>query len=225
MGNVCTRGCGFCGVGHGNPCALDADEPEKVSLAAKTMGLRHVVITSVTRDDLPFGGAEHFAETVTRCKAVLPHASIEVLVPDFNGSREALDMIISSAPDILNHNLETVPRLYPQARPQAAYERSLDLLTYAAAKKTVPKSGIMVGLGETEKEVLDLLKDLQKAGCRIVTIGQYLRPSASQLPVVEFVPPEQFARYEQRGKELGFLSTFAGPFVRSSYKAGEIVRR
>lgn len=225
MGNVCTRNCGFCGVGHGTPGTLDANEPEKVSNAAKTMALRHIVITSVTRDDLPLGGAEHFAETVARCKTALPQASVEALIPDFDGSSVAVDLVLAAAPDILNHNLETVPRLYPQARPRADYGRSLDLLAHAAGNNVVTKSGIMVGLGETEKEVFNLLNDLQKAGCRIVTIGQYLRPSALQLPVVEFVPPEQFALYEQRGKDLGFLSTFAGPFVRSSYKAGEIIRR
>jgi lipoyl synthase len=212
-------------VGHGKPGALDTGEPEKVSSAAKAMNLLHIVITSVTRDDLPLGGANHFAETVIRCKNLLPLTSIEVLIPDFKGSRKAIDTVLAAAPDILNHNLETVPRLYPHARPQANYEQSLDLLAYAAGKGFVTKSGIMVGFGETEEEVYCLLKRLQKAGCRIVTIGQYLQPSALQLPVAEFVPPERFGKYEQMGNDFGFLSTFAGPFVRSSYKAGEVLSK
>lgn len=222
MGNVCTRNCGFCGVEHGKPGRLDDDEPLKVPRAAKEMGLRHIVVTSVTRDDLPLGGAGHFAETIRQCRAHLPESSIEVLIPDFKGSPEALDTVLKAAPDILNHNLETVPRLYPEARPQADYRRSLDLLAYAAGKKFIVKSGIMVGLGETEDEVVDLLKDLKNTGCSIVTIGQYLQPSKSQLAVVEFITLEQFARYEYMGKDLGFRSIQSGPFVRSSYHAGEV---
>jgi lipoic acid synthetase len=222
MGATCTRDCGFCRVAHGKPGALDAAEPGNVALAAKTLGLRHIVITSVTRDDLPLGGARHFAETITVCKELSPHATIEVLIPDFNGSGDALETVLAAAPTILNHNLETVPRLYSKVRPQADVERSLELLSKAHRKNFITKSGIMVGLGETEDEVFRLLTRLKKVGCKIVTIGQYLRPSALQLPIVEFVTPEQFTRYEQKGNELGFLSTLTGPFVRSSYRAGEV---
>jgi lipoyl synthase len=224
MGSVCTRKCGFCGVDQGEPAGPDPLEPEKVGCAAARMGLRHIVITSVTRDDLTLGGAEHFAETVKQCRVMVPHASIEILIPDFRGNAEALDTVLAAKPDILNHNLETVPRLYPVARPQADVDRSLELLARSANRGFVTKSGIMVGLGETEDEVHALLRQLKKTGCGMVTIGQYLRPSKKQLPVIAFITPDQFHRYEQMGKELGFASTFAGPFVRSSYRAGEVFK-
>ena len=225
MGNSCTRQCAFCGVHHGTPLPLDPDEPQKIADAVRSLHLRHAVITSVTRDDLPDGGAAHFAATVCRCKETVPEATIEILVPDFNGDTRALDVVLEAGPAILNHNVETVPRLYPLIRPAADFRRSLDVIAYATHKGVTAKSGIMVGLGETEAEVTALLQALRDAGCRIVTIGQYLQPSAAQVKVQEFVHPEQFSRYEQIGTSLKFDSVFAGPFVRSSYRAEEVKRR
>ncbi len=225
MGTICTRHCGFCGVQHGKPFPLDSEEPAQVANAAKTLNLRHIVITSVTRDDLPDHGADHFAETVRQCRNCSPEATIELLIPDFRGNQDALDTVLAASPDILSHNIETVPRLYPAVRPQADYQRSLDLLAYAYNKKIVTKSGFMVGLGETEKEVVDVLKSLYGAGCRIVTIGQYLQPSNSQVTVQHYFPPEQFERYEKTGRLMGFKHVFAGPFVRSSYRAHEAFHR
>ena len=222
MGNICTRSCGFCGVGHGAPLPLDPREPENVAAAADRLDLRHIVITSVTRDDLPDGGADHFVRTVQACRALNPWSAVEVLAPDFNGSAQAAGRVISGRPDIFNHNVETVPRLYPRVRPRAEYRRSLELLASAARSGLTVKSGLMVGLGETEKEVLMVLEALRAAGCSMVTIGQYLQPSAAQLPVEEFITPEQFSRYEQEGVRLGFSAAAAGPFVRSSYHAREI---
>jgi lipoyl synthase len=224
MGNHCTRSCGFCGVRHGTPLPLDRGEPAAIAHAARELNLRHIVVTSVTRDDLVDGGAAHFAETVRQCKAALADATVEILVPDFRGNHDALDTVIAAAPDILNHNLETVPRLYGTVRPQADYRRSLALLAYAHAKNTKTKSGIMVGLGENEEEVVSVLKDLRTAGCAIITIGQYLQPSADRVPVVRYEPPERFAYYEQTAKALGFAAVFSGPFVRSSYKAHRAVK-
>ena len=222
MGNICTRCCGFCGVYHGKPLRLDPEEPQKVASAARDLNLRHIVITSVTRDDLPDGGAAHFAETVRQCRNRVPESTIEILIPDFHVKQGALDMVLASRPDILSHNLETVPRLYPKIRPEADYRNSLDLLSYFHKKNLLTKSGIMAGLGETEDEVITVLNDLYAAGCRMVTIGQYLQPSKKQVPVQWYVPPERFAYYEKSGRAIGLRSVFTGPFVRSSYRSLEV---
>lgn len=222
MGNVCTRNCGFCGVSHGNPLMLDTEEPKRIAAAAKNLHLRHIVITSVTRDDLPDGGASHFAECVRQCRTRVPDASIEILIPDFREKSAALDIVIDSRPNVLNHNVETVPRLYSSIRPQADYQFSLGILAYAHKKNIAAKSGIMVGLGETDKEVIDVLKDLCAAGCRMVTIGQYLQPSMKQVEAVRYVQPERFSYYEETGRSIGLRSVFAGPYVRSSYHSLEV---
>ncbi|MDR0308015.1 MAG: lipoyl synthase [Chitinispirillales bacterium] len=222
LGSVCTRNCAFCGVEYGTPHVADPDEGQRLAEAAAAMGLKHVVITSVTRDDLPDGGAGAFAGVIKLLREKIPDSTLEVLIPDFNGSVQALNTVLDSKPNVLNHNIETVPRLYPAVRPQAIYPRSLALLEHAAADgKTKVKSGIMVGLGETVLEVRNLLTDLKKTDCSIITIGQYLRPSRNQVPVAEFVTPEQFAEYEEYALDLGFEQAFCGPFVRSSYRAGE----
>ena len=225
LGNVCTRDCGFCGVRHGEPLTLDPDEPRHVAEAAAKMGLNYVVVTSVTRDDLADGGAVHFAETIQQLKQMIPEVRVEVLIPDFGGDRDALRAVLAARPFVLNHNVETVPRLYPIVRPAADYQRSLALLE--TAKKIQPsvytKSGLMVGLGETREEVVQVLRDLRSRGCDLVTIGQYLRPSKSNLPVAEYVPPAQFEEYKSIGDSLGFRFTASGPFVRSSYHAAELI--
>lgn len=225
LGNVCTRGCRFCAVAKGTPGPLDPGEPERVAEAAQKLNLKHVVVTSVTRDDLPDGGAEHFAATIVAIRRVLPQATVEVLVPDFQGKEEALDIVLAARPDVLNHNVETVPRLYPSVRPQANYERSLWLLGRAKEKTPdiLTKSGLMVGLGETREEVESVLKDLRGVQCDIITIGQYLRPSVRHLPVASYIPPEEFEYYREYALRLGFLGVASGPFVRSSYRAEEFV--
>jgi lipoic acid synthetase len=225
LGNVCSRGCTFCGVDQGEPGPVDYGEPERVCEAVKNMGLNHVVITSVTRDDLPDGGAGHFAKTVTALKRNMPGIAVEILVPDFNGNDQALEAVLESGPDVLNHNIETVPRLYPVVRPKALYARSIGLLAKAAGSSVQlkTKSGLMVGLGETREEVIETLRDLRSAKCSLLTIGQYLRPSESRAPVHAFITPEEFKRYESIGYDLGFSKVFAGPFVRSSYKAEEMI--
>lgn len=226
LGRTCTRGCTFCAVSGGCPDEVDREEPERVALAAERMGLRHVVVTSVTRDDLPDGGSEQFARTIRavhrRCGA-----TIEVLTPDFQGRGEDIDRVAGARPEIFNHNVETVPRLYPEVRPEADYRRSLAVLERAAGHAGTPivKSGLMVGLGETQEEVEDLLRDLHGAGCRVVTIGQYLAPSAEHHPVVEFVRPERFRQMEEIALEMGFKAAVSGPFVRSSYCAGDVTAR
>lgn len=227
LGTVCTRGCAFCGVNHGAPGPVDHEEPEHVCEAVQNMNLRHVVITSVTRDDLPDGGAMHFAHTVTLLKRKIPWVTVEILVPDFNGNDEALETVLASGPAVFNHNIETVPRLYPVVRPQALYARSLDILAKAARSgvQLEIKSGLMVGLGETLEEVVGTLRDLRQAGCSIVTIGQYLQPSITRAPVQAFIAPEEFKRYESIGYGLGFLKVFAGTFVRSSYWAEEMTAK
>ena len=225
MGDVCTRDCRFCSVTGGAPSPLDVREPGNVADAAAQMGLTHVVITSVTRDDLPDGGARHFAATVGAVRDRLPGATIEVLVPDLGGDESALDVVIGAEPDVFNHNVETVPRLYPRVRPQADYARSLRVLAYAARRGgSIVKTGIMVGLGETGEEVRAFLLDAQASGVQIVTIGQYLRPSRDHLPVVEYVAPSVFEEYRAAGEGLGLLVE-AAPFVRSSYLAEEGLRR
>ena len=224
LGDTCTRSCGFCAVKKGLPTRLEEDEPERVAEAAKALGLRHVVVTSVTRDDLSDGGADHFART-TRAIRAKTSATIEVLTPDFRGSIEALSTVIGAGPDIFNHNVETVPSLYDAVRPEADYERSLHVLALAKELdgSVLTKSGLMVGLGEKKEEVLDTLARLRKSRCDIVTIGQYLAPSKAHAPIAEFVRPEVFRRYEEYARGLGFLAAYAGPFVRSSYNAGVIL--
>jgi lipoic acid synthetase len=220
MGNSCTRDCRFCGVHHGAPEPLDQEEPATVAAAAARLNLRHIVITSVTRDDLTDGGAGHIAETVRSCRRTLPDATIEVLIPDFAGSESALAKVLAAHPDIVGHNLETVPRLYAAVRPQAEYRQSLRLLD--RARKTVTKAGLMVGLGETDKEIEAVLTDLIAVGCSMVTIGQYLQPSPAQAEVARFVTPEKFSSYASIAGALGFSAVAAGPFVRSSFHALEL---
>ena len=225
LGNNCTRNCTFCTVTKGRPVPVDPEEPKHVAAAVKELGLKHVVITSVTRDDLPDGGAGHFANVIRAIKdAFLQNPPIiEVLIPDFKGDEAALSTVVAARPHIINHNVETAPRLYPEVRPMAVYERSLELL--ARVKKEAPeiytKSGVMVGLGEAHGEVIAVMKDLREIGCDILTIGQYLAPSKLHHPVVAYVAPEEFAAYKQEAEALGFLYAASAPLVRSSYMAGE----
>lgn len=222
LGNLCTRGCGFCSVPKSrHPGPLDPEEPASVARMAAAMGLRYVVITSVNRDDLPDGGSEHFASTVHEVRRTLPAAQVEVLTPDFCGSLEAVARVLDAAPNVFNHNMETVPRLYRVVRPQADYRRSLEVLRFAKRYRpaALVKSGAMMGLGETPGEVEQLLGDLRSAGVDVVTLGQYLQPERRNLPVVEYVPPPQFDAYRDYGLSLGFKMVFSGPFVRSSYMA------
>jgi lipoic acid synthetase len=226
-GDVCTRACGFCHITSGRPRPLDPDEPREVARAAREMGLTHVVVTSVDRDDLPDGGAAHWAEVVRALKADDAARSVEVLTPDFNGIAEQIDRVAGEKPDVYNHNVETVPRLYPAVRPKSDFGRSVALLSRVKARhpEMTTKSGLMLGLGETDAEVVDTLRSLRGAGVDVVTVGQYLRPSAWNLPVVEYAPPERFARLEDEGMKLGFAHVFSGPFVRSSYRAEELLER
>lgn len=227
LGSVCTRNCRFCDVSKGAPTHLDPNEPENVAIASEKLGLKHVVVTSVTRDDLPDGGAEHFAQTIRAIKQRLPESSVEVLIPDFEGSKDALMTVIDAKPEIINHNTETVPRLYPTVRPMAIYERSLELLKRVKelGSGIHSKSGIMVGLGETKEEILAVMDDLREVNCDLLTIGQYLQPSRKHLEIVEYITPEQFKDYEQIGLEKGFKYVASGPFVRSSYNAIEGMKR
>ena len=221
LGNVCTRRCGFCAVEKGAPLPVDYDEPERVAEAVAAMGLRFAVVTSVNRDDRPDGGAELFAYTIRAIRARVPGCGVEVLIPDFQGNRAAVATVMDARPDVLNHNTETVPRLYRQVRLGARYERSLDVLGYA--KQIAPhrptKSGLMLGLGETPEEVLEVMRDLRARGVDILTLGQYLRPSPTHLPIVRYVPPEEFASFRLAGGKMGFAHVEAGPLVRSSYHA------
>jgi lipoyl synthase len=221
LGNVCTRRCGFCAVSKGPPLPVDYDEPRRVAEAVAAMGLQFAVITSVNRDDRKDGGAELFALTIRAIRERVPGCGVEVLIPDFQGSREALRIVMEAAPDVLNHNTETVPRLYRQVRLGARYERSLALLE--AAKRFAPhsptKSGLMLGLGETAEEVLEVMRGLRAHRVDILTLGQYLRPSPQHLPIVRYVPPEEFAALRKAGYEMGFSHVEAGPLVRSSYHA------
>jgi len=225
LGDVCTRSCRFCAVEHvgSGLCALDPGEPSRVAEAATRLGLAHVVVTSVTRDDLADGGAGHFAAAIRALRGALPTATVEVLIPDFGGDRAALDCVLAARPDVLGHNLETVPRLYPRVRPEAVYERSLELLGRAAAATPRPlvKTGLMVGLGETSDEVVAALADCAAAGADVVTVGQYLQPHDGCLPVARYVHPDEFAALRGEGARLG-LRVVAGPFVRSSYHAAEV---
>jgi lipoic acid synthetase len=225
MGEICTRHCGFCAVGKGMPGALDSEEPARVAEAAAELGLSHAVVTSVNRDDLEDGGAGHFAATIRAIRARVPACTVEVLIPDFCGDGNALQTVLVEQPEILNHNTETVPRLYRRVRPQARYEQSLELLSRAdifrretqAPMKT--KSGLMVGLGETIDEILSTLEDLRRVGCDIATIGQYLQPHARRLPIEKYYTPAEFERLRQAGEEMGFARVESGPLVRSSYHA------
>lgn len=222
LGGVCTRGCAFCGVAAGTPAPPDPAEPGRVAQAAAELSWRHVVVTSVTRDDLPDGGAGHFARTVAALRRGAPGATVELLVPDFAGSAEALRSVVDSAPDILAHNVETVPRLYPKVRRGAEYGRSLALFRNAAAMApSLPlKSGVLVGFGEREEEVVAVFRDLFDAGCRHLAIGQYLPPTRAHLPAAEYVPPERFESLGDAARAIGFARVLSGPLVRSSYKAG-----
>jgi lipoic acid synthetase len=220
LGGICTRGCAFCSVTAGTPAPPDPTEPDRVARAAAELVWRHVVVTSVTRDDLPDGGAAHFAAVVRALRREAPGAAVELLIPDFGGDGDALRAVVDAGPDILAHNVETVPRLYPAVRRGAEYRRSLDIFRRAASlRPELPlKSGIMLGLGETEEEVAAVLRDLHAAGCRSITMGQYLPPSRDHYPLAEYVPPERFDSFAALAREIGFTSIRSGPLVRSSYK-------
>ena len=226
-GDICTRHCGFCAVGKGQPEALDPAEPRHVAEAVRHLNLAHTVITSVNRDDLPDGGAAHWAETIRQVRAFNPDCKIEVLIPDFNGDAGALNTVLDAEPDVLNHNTETIARLYRRVRPDAGYQQSLDLLKRAAERRDceqrgmLTKSGIMVGLGESFDEVVELMKDLRAVSCDIMTIGQYLQPHARRLPVERYVTPEEFDRWHDVGMSMGFKHVQSSPLTRSSYHARE----
>ncbi|MFQ5611964.1 MAG: lipoyl synthase [Anaerolineae bacterium] len=221
MGDICTRSCGFCHIKTGRPLALDENEPQRVAGAVRAMNLSHCVLTSVNRDELPDGGAHIFANTILEIRKVQPLCSIEVLIPDFKGDRAALKIVMDARPEILNHNTETVPRLYRTVRPQANYQQTLHVLSTAKAldPEAVTKSGIMVGLGETKEEVLDVMRDLRAHEVDILTIGQYLRPSSLHLPIQRYVHPSEFQEFHTLGMEMGFKWVESGPLVRSSYHA------
>ena len=219
LGDVCTRSCGFCAVKTGKPVELDADEPRRVAEAVKLLGVRHAVITSVNRDELYDGGAQIFAETIRQTHAVNPQTKIEVLIPDFKGEEFALDIVLDAFPDILNHNTETVPRLYHIVRPQAQYTRTLQLLDRAKQRGFTTKTGMMLGIGERTDEVIEVMKDLVSIKCDILTLGQYLQPTKDHLPVDRFVHPDEFAMFKEVGEEMGFKHVESGPLVRSSYHA------
>ncbi len=222
LGGVCTRGCAFCNIEAGKPDPVDPDEPARLARAVAELGLSHAVITSVTRDDLPDGGAEQFAAAIRAVREAVPAATVEVLTPDFKGDFAALDVVLAAGPDVYNHNVETVPRLYPTARAGADYARSLSVLARAARLgRAVVKSGLMVGLGETAGELEATFRDLAGAGCRMVTVGQYLRPSRRNLPVARYVPPEEFEALAALGRRCGIAEMACAPLVRSSYKAGQ----
>ena len=224
MGDCCTRNCAFCSVRPGIPAALDSAEPERVAEAAVELGLSYVVITSVTRDDLPDGGAAHFAATIRAVRNALPAAKIEVLTPDFQGERDALGIVLEALPDVFNHNIETVSRLYDIVRPQADYQRSLEV--HRIVKTLMPgiktKSGVMIGLGETVDEVWEVFRDIRAAGCDLLTVGQYLRPAKKNLPVVEYMHPDVFEALKIYALGLGFEFVASGPLVRSSMNAEEM---
>lgn len=221
LGDACTRGCMFCNVRKGRPEALDPKEPERVAEAVRALGLSHAVITSVTRDDLDDAGASVFRETILAIKDKSPACSVEVLIPDFGGRQESLDMVLAAGPDVLNHNIETVPSLYERVRPGADYLRSLDILRHAARRGAATKSGLMLGLGESWGELLSVLEDLRDTGCRMLTIGQYLRPSKAHLPVARYYSPAEFEALKKTALDLGFAHVASGPLVRSSYRAAE----
>ena len=219
LGEICTRGCRFCNTMSGRPPLLDPDEPMKVAESIRLMNLKHAVITSVTRDDLPDQGAEHWAKTIRAVKETNPNTTLEVLIPDFDGKTELLDIIIAEKPDVISHNLETVRRLTPQIRTRAEYDTSLRVLAYLSAQNIKTKTGIMLGFGETETEILELMNDARTAGCTILTIGQYLQPSRKNIAVSAYITPEKFAEYKQIGLQKGFRHVESAPLVRSSYCA------
>lgn len=225
LGETCTRACGFCSVLKGRPTTLDADEPKHVAEAVREMGLSYAVVTSVDRDDLPDFGATHFARTIEAIRELNPGCSVEVLIPDFNGSEASLNIVLDARPDVLNHNTETVPRLYRTVRPKAGYEQTLELLKRSAARRPttgmLTKTGIMVGLGETREEISQVLHDLRGVDVDILTVGQYLRPSVKQLPVVKYYSPDEFVDIRDEAMRLGFRHCESGPLVRSSYHAHE----
>ena len=224
LGNTCTRNCTFCAVKQGVPNPVDANEPQHLAEAVEKLGLRHVVITSVTRDDLPDGGASHFARTIALLQEKDQELTVEVLIPDFCGSLRSLKMIVDARPDVINHNLETVPRLYSEVRPKADFRRSLELLRQVKEldSRIVAKSGLMVGLGETREELLGVMEELRRVKCDLLTIGQYLQPSPSHHPVVRYIPPEEFLDYARTGKEMGFRAVASAPLVRSSFNAAQL---
>src|SRR5215210_2314185 len=224
LGDVCTRSCGFCHIATGRPPTLDLDEPARVGKAVATMGLKHTVITSVNRDELPDGGAGVWAETIRQIRAQAPGTNVEVLIPDFCGDWNALQLVLDERPEILNHNIETVPRLYPRVRPQAKYHRSLKLLQIAKQQGLVSKTGAMLGLGESESEIDSVLDDLVAIGCEILTLGQYLQPTAKHLPVERWVHPDEFAEWKIRGEAKGLRHVESGPLIRSSYHAEKQVK-
>jgi len=227
LGDICTRNCTFCAVQHGKPKTLDCNEPAHIAETAGNLGSEYVVVTSVTRDDLPDGGAGHFAQAIKAIREYDADIAVEVLIPDFQGLSSALQAVIDAAPSVLNHNVETVPRLYPEVRPEADYRRSVQLLQQAklASSKPVTKSGIMLGLGERRPEVIEVMADLRWAGCDIITIGQYLQPSLRHHELVRYIPPEEFAEYGNIGMEMGFAAVAAGSLVRSSFHAAETYSR
>ncbi len=221
LGNICTRSCGFCNVITGKPTELDLDEPRRVAEAVAKMQLKYAVITSVNRDELKDGGASVWAATITETRKLSPQTKIEVLIPDFCGNWDALNTVLEAKPDVLNHNIETVPRLYLQVRPQGRFDRSLELISRAHDAGFVTKSGLMMGLGETDEEVIEVLKEWRKVNCDLITIGQYMQPTPKHLPVDRWVEPEVFERMNKVGMEMGFRNVFSGPLVRSSYHADE----
>ena len=223
LGDTCTRHCTFCGVKKGGPEDPDPQEPQHIVDAISALRLRYVVVTSVSRDDLPDGGAAQFAETIRAIHDYNRAIAVEVLIPDFGGSRSALETVLSARPVVLNHNLETVPRLYPEVRPQAEYRRSLEILSRGRllGDNLLTKSGIMLGLGESQQEVIELMTDLRQAGCDVLTIGQYLPPSRKHRELARYISPEKFVEYQNIGKDMGFVSVFSGPLVRSSFHAAE----
>lgn len=227
LGSVCTRSCGFCAVATGRPMALDWEEPRRVAEAVTQMGLNHVVVTSVDRDELHDGGATLFAATIRWIRRLNPTCAVEVLTPDFKGSRDALKVVMDARPDVFNHNVETVPRLYRRVRPQAVYERSLDVLAWAKEMRPdkPTKTGFMLGLGETHDEIIETMRDIKARDVDILTIGQYLRPSPQHLPIERYVPPDEFREYARIGREMGFRNVYSGPLVRSSYHAWDQVKQ
>jgi len=224
LGNICTRNCTFCAVKWGKPQAPDPQEPDHIVQAVDRLGLRYVVITSVTRDDLTDGGSSQFAQTIRAIHEYDQNIAVEVLIPDFQGSTSALQTVVDASPVVLNHNIETVPRLYPEVRPQAKYRQSLDLLKQAKLldNRLLTKSGLMLGLGESREEVIEVMADLRQAGCDLLTIGQYLQPSLEHHKLVRYIRPEEFEEYQIVGRKLGFVSIMAGPLVRSSFHAAEM---
>ncbi len=225
LGDICTRNCQFCAVTSGTPQAVDQDEPRRVAEAVKKLSLRYVVITSVTRDDLPDSGASIFADTIREIRKAVPACHIEVLIPDFNGSESAISAVIEARPDVLNHNIETVPSLYPTVRPEADYYRSIRVLEYAKHQGMLIKTGLMLGLGETDDEVLAVMRHLREVDCDMLTLGQYLQPSSEHLPIDRYLTPAEFNQFKMTGEEIGFRHVEAGPLVRSSFHAASSFER